>query len=63
MGTDEILFGYQMGLQMLSDNKLYGKFSGRISIAYRNDAFDIIPIMQELCDDQSNSEQCVVNSI
>lgn len=32
-------------------NKLYGKFTRQDFIAYRNDSFDIIPIMQELCDD------------
>src|SRR6266853_2296617 len=32
-------------------NKLYGKFSRTNFTAYRNDSFDIIPILKELCED------------
>jgi len=51
-GTDPNTLWVSNGL-VRSDpaHKLYGKFSRSNFIAYRNDAFDVIPIMQELCED------------
>src|SRR5258708_1143510 len=51
-GTDLDIIWVSNGLGKGNpNNKLYGRFSRTNFIAYRNDVFDIIPIMQELCED------------
>lgn len=52
MGNDPNILWVSNGMARSNPaNKLYGKFIRTDFIAYRNDSFDIIPIMRELCDD------------